>query len=209
MACAGRGRLGRAATRRGYRDACSLPILGVYEVLNLGLTWVTSFSSSDLRVNSDRFQPATGLDLYARRLVAGDRDRGSGPGGPAAWCSRLVLTEIPAYRELAGLAAEASISPRTLMILSYALCGFTHVASMGIFVGGVAALAPGRRDELAALGPRALLGATIATLMTGAVRRPVLPRSARRAGLARTVLAVRAGQIRRVVGDDRVLRAPR
>jgi CNT family concentrative nucleoside transporter len=56
-----------------------------------------------------------------------------------------------------------------MVILSYALCGFAHVASMGIFVGGFAALAPARRDDLAALGPRALLGATLATLLTGAL----------------------------------------
>jgi CNT family concentrative nucleoside transporter len=82
---------------------------------------------------------------------------------------RLVLTEIVPYRRLAQLAAAGALSPRTLLVLSYALCGFAHVASVGIFVGGVSALAPSRRDDLAALGPRALIGATLATLMTGAV----------------------------------------
>ena len=59
--------------------------------------------------------------------------------------------------------------PRTVVILSYALCGFAHVASMAIFVGGTAALVPSRRDDLASLGFRALLAATLGTLMTGAV----------------------------------------
>ena len=59
--------------------------------------------------------------------------------------------------------------PRTVVILSYALCGFAHVASVAIFVGGTAALAPTRRDDLASLGFRALLAATLATLMTGCV----------------------------------------
>jgi len=59
--------------------------------------------------------------------------------------------------------------PRTVVIWSYALCGFAHVASMAIFVGGTAALAPTRRDDLASLGLRALLAATLATLMTGCV----------------------------------------
>jgi CNT family concentrative nucleoside transporter len=59
--------------------------------------------------------------------------------------------------------------PRSVVILSYALCGFAHVASVAIFVGGTAALAPSRRDDLAALGWRALLAATLATLMTGCV----------------------------------------
>ncbi len=82
---------------------------------------------------------------------------------------RLILTEIPAYRELGMLAQQGAVSARSFVVLSYALCGFTHVASMGIFVGGFAALAPGRRDDLASLGPRALLGAVLATLMTGAL----------------------------------------
>jgi CNT family concentrative nucleoside transporter len=82
---------------------------------------------------------------------------------------RLVSTEVVAYRELGALADAGAVSGRTLLILSYALCGFAHVASLGIFVGGTAALAPSRRNDLAALGPRALLAATLATLMTGAV----------------------------------------
>ena len=80
-----------------------------------------------------------------------------------------MLTEVVAYQQLAGLAAQNAISPRTLLILSYALCGFAHVASMGIFVGGIAGLAPSRRDDAAALGLRALAGATLATLITGAL----------------------------------------
>ena len=81
--------------------------------------------------------------------------------------SRTVLTEVVAYQQLAQLAASESVSPRTLIVLSYALCGFSHVASVGIFVGGISALAPSRRGDLAALGLRALVGATLATLMTG------------------------------------------
>ncbi len=83
--------------------------------------------------------------------------------------TRMILTEVVAYRQLGDLAASGLLTPRTLVILSYALCGFAHVASVGIFVGGIAALAPSRRDDLAALGPRALIGATLATLMTGSL----------------------------------------
>ena len=82
---------------------------------------------------------------------------------------RIVVTEVPAYQQLAQWAADGSISPRSIVVLSYALCGFTHLASMGIFVGGFSALCPQRRDDIAALGPRALLGAILATLMTGAL----------------------------------------
>ncbi len=83
---------------------------------------------------------------------------------------RVVLTEVVSYQDLATMIASGQLTdPRTVVILSYALCGFTHIASVAIFVGGTAALAPSRRDDLARLGFRALLAATLATLMTGCV----------------------------------------
>ena len=83
---------------------------------------------------------------------------------------RLVITEIPAYFHLAGaIKSQAFAHPRSAVVAAYALCGFAHVASLAIFVGGVAALVPERRRDLAAVGPRALLAATLACCMTGAV----------------------------------------
>ena len=83
---------------------------------------------------------------------------------------RVILTEVFSYNDLSQLISTGQISdPRTVVILTYALCGFAHIAAMAIFVGGTAALAPTRRDDLASLGPRALLAATLATLMTGCI----------------------------------------
>jgi len=83
---------------------------------------------------------------------------------------RVILTEVVSYNDLAGLISSGQVSDgRTVVILSYALCGFAHVASVAIFVGGTAALAPKRRDDLAALGWRAFVAATLATLMTGCI----------------------------------------
>lgn len=83
---------------------------------------------------------------------------------------RVILTEVVSYQGLAQMISSGQISdPRTVIVISYALCGFAHIASTAIFVGGTAALAPSRRDDLAALGFRALLAATLATLMTGCV----------------------------------------
>jgi len=83
---------------------------------------------------------------------------------------RVILTEVFSYNHLAQVISGGQITdPRTVVILSYALCGFAHVAAMAIFVGGTAALAPSRRDDLASLGLRALLAATLATLMTGCI----------------------------------------
>jgi CNT family concentrative nucleoside transporter len=83
---------------------------------------------------------------------------------------RTVATEIPAYGHLAELIARGALrNPRSALIASYALCGFAHVASLAIFVGGTGALAPSRLKDLSRLGLRALLAATLACLMTAAV----------------------------------------
>lgn len=83
---------------------------------------------------------------------------------------RTIVTEVQAYQDLAQLlAADVLKHPRSVVITIYALCGFAHVASLAIFVGGTAALAPKRTKDLSALGFRALLAATLACLMTAAV----------------------------------------
>jgi CNT family concentrative nucleoside transporter len=59
--------------------------------------------------------------------------------------------------------------PRSPVLAAYALCGFAHVASMAIFVGGAAALAPSRKRDIASVGFRALVAATLACLMTACI----------------------------------------
>jgi CNT family concentrative nucleoside transporter len=82
---------------------------------------------------------------------------------------RLFETNIPPYISLAQLAGAGVLTPRALLIVSYVLCGFTHFASYGIFVGGLSALVPSRRSDISALGFKALWAATLATLMTGCI----------------------------------------
>jgi len=148
--------------------ACLLiAVLGVVALIDLGLTRLTlPFAEAlggpiDLgRLLGWIFTPVAWLlGIEAADLTEAGRLLGE----------RAIVTEIPSYRELAQLALDGAVSARTTLILSYALCGFAHVGSVGIFVGGIAALAPSRRDDLAALGLRALVGATLATLMTGAL----------------------------------------
>lgn len=81
---------------------------------------------------------------------------------------RLVFTEVPAYIRLAEL-LRGGLDSRSAVIISYALCGFSHVASLGIFAGGISALVPERRGVIASIGVRALIASTLATLLTGAV----------------------------------------
>jgi len=83
---------------------------------------------------------------------------------------KLVLTEVVAYLDLAQLLNDNVLEdPRSAVIATYALCGFTHIASMAIFVGGISTLAPEKTKEISQVAFRALLAATLACLMTGSV----------------------------------------
>ncbi|MEM9216784.1 MAG: nucleoside transporter C-terminal domain-containing protein [Cyanobacteria bacterium P01_F01_bin.150] len=82
---------------------------------------------------------------------------------------RLLETAIPSYQELGRLGQEGLLSPRAILIVSYALSGFAHMASVGIFVGGTAALIPSRRRDISELGWKALFVGTLATLMISCV----------------------------------------
>ncbi len=89
---------------------------------------------------------------------------------------KTVLNELVAYVELAAL-PEGALSPRSRLIMTYALCGFANLGSLGIMIGGLGALAPERRDEIVSLGMRSILAGTLATLMTGAVVALLLPQT--------------------------------
>lgn len=81
---------------------------------------------------------------------------------------KVVLNELVAYVRLAGLEQDA-LSARSELILTYALCGFANLGSLGIMIGGLGSLVPERRGEVVALGPRSIVAGVLATSMTGAV----------------------------------------
>ena len=82
--------------------------------------------------------------------------------------TKTVLNEFIAYVDLAHLPAEA-LSPRSRLIMTYALCGFANFGSLGILIGGMGAMVPERRPEIVALGLRSILSGTLATCMSGAI----------------------------------------
>ncbi len=81
--------------------------------------------------------------------------------------TRMVLNEFVAYSQLAPL--KATLDPRSFTIATYALCGFANFGSIGIQIGGIGALAPERRNDLARLGFRALIAGTFANFMTACI----------------------------------------
>ena len=82
--------------------------------------------------------------------------------------TKTVLNELLAYIDLAGLPA-GTLSPRTNLMMTYALCGFANFGSLGIMIGGLATMAPERRDEIVALGGKTIVSGTLATCVAGSV----------------------------------------
>lgn len=82
---------------------------------------------------------------------------------------KVVATEYIAYQSLAEMVRGGELSERGAMLGAYALCGFANFASIGIQIGGLSALAPGRRKEFSSLAVRAMLGGALASWMTACV----------------------------------------
>lgn len=89
------------------------------------------------------------------------------PVAGALMGTKIVLNELIAYVELAGL-GEEQLSARSRLIMVYALCGFANFGSLGIMVGGLATMVPERRAEIVGLGAKTLVSGTLATLIAAA-----------------------------------------
>lgn len=82
---------------------------------------------------------------------------------------KIALNEFVAYEELAQMMSAGSLSPKSVIISTYALCGFANFSSIAIQIGGIGGMAPSQQGNISKLGLRALLAATLATMMTATV----------------------------------------
>ncbi len=80
--------------------------------------------------------------------------------------TKVVLNEFVAYLDLTSIIKGGLMSEKGIMMATYALCGFANFSSIAIQIGGISPMAPSRKKDIAALGLKAVLGGTIATLMT-------------------------------------------
>ena len=81
---------------------------------------------------------------------------------------KTILNELIAYLDMSKLPPDA-LDPRSRLIMLYALCGFANFGSLGIMIGGLATMAPERRDDIVSLGLKSILSGTLATLLMGAI----------------------------------------
>ncbi|HEX9724219.1 MAG TPA: nucleoside transporter C-terminal domain-containing protein [Vicinamibacteria bacterium] len=82
---------------------------------------------------------------------------------------KLILNEFVAYVDLVRLKGDGVLSARSELIATYALCGFANLGSIGIQIGGIGGIAPTRKQDLAKLGLRVVLGGSLATFMTATI----------------------------------------
>ncbi|HOY05939.1 MAG TPA: NupC/NupG family nucleoside CNT transporter [Saprospiraceae bacterium] len=88
------------------------------------------------------------------------------PQAGALMGTKLVANEFVAYLQLKPIIEQGALSPKTIAIVSFALCGFANFGSVGIQIGGISALEPSRRADLAKLGFRALIAGTLASYLS-------------------------------------------
>ena len=82
---------------------------------------------------------------------------------------KIILNEFVAYSELANLITLDVLQPKTVMILTYALCGFANFSSIAIQIAGIGGLAPDKKGTIAKLGFKALIGGVLATCLTATI----------------------------------------
>jgi CNT family concentrative nucleoside transporter len=150
--------------------ALLIAFLGLLALVNLGLGWAGGLVNGLFGWHVEwSVEALLGCVFYPLTLAMGVPPSDALPVAKILG-DRTILTEVFSYGRLSELMAAGALKdPRSAIIASYALCGFAHVASLAIFIGGTGALVPTRVRDLSRIGFRALLAATLACLMTGAV----------------------------------------
>jgi CNT family concentrative nucleoside transporter len=167
------------AASRGTREGLALALniaamliafLGLIALINTGIglggKWIETRMGADHGLASLSLQSILGWILSPVAWLL---------GVPWADCptvggllgTRTVLNELIAFKDLGKL--RETISPRSFTITTFALCGFANLSSIGIQLGGIGALAPERRHDLARLGFRALLAGTLANFLSACI----------------------------------------
>jgi CNT family concentrative nucleoside transporter len=138
--------------------AVLITFVALVYMLNEACTWI--FGLSFAEIMGYFFRPfAWVMGIPAADVAAAGEMLGT----------KTVVNEFLAYETMGVLAEAGEISPRTVTILTYALCGFANPGSLGILIGGLAGLVPERRGEIAGLGLKSLAAGTLAVFMTACI----------------------------------------
>lgn len=153
-------------------------ILGLVSLINQGFGALASLKASEnsvLQVIGQFFEVVTLQNILGALFLPLAALTGVSLEWNELWQSSVIIgrrlfeTAIPPYQTLGQLGSEGVLSSRAVLIVSYALSGFAHLASVGIFVGGTIALIPSRRKDISELGWKALFVGTLATTMIACI----------------------------------------
>ncbi len=146
--------------------ALLIAVIGLVALIDLFLGWVGGIAGSDITWSLKKFM---GYLFYPFTLITGVPPEDAGVVSQIIG-ERLIVTEVASYTDLADAIKQGILTnPRSIIITSYALCGFAHISSMAIFIGGISALIPSKASVLARIGIKSLIAATIACLMTACI----------------------------------------
>ncbi len=173
------GELGLADTARSSMDAITSGTLaGIAMLINIVALLVVFVALVSLADGVLGLLPGFGGEPVTLRRLLGTLMAplvwlagipwGEAETAGALMGTKTVLNELVAYLDLARLPKDA-LSERSTIIMTYALCGFANLGSLGILIGGLGTMVPERRPELIALGPKSIVSGTLATLLTGAI----------------------------------------
>lgn len=151
---------------RGTQDGLNL-LLGIMASLIVFVAIVALINLAVEPLTGFTLQRAMGWVLWPVAWAMGVPVSEAATVG-ASLGTKMIVNEFVSYLELAQ-SGGAGLSERSRLILTYALCGFTNLGSVGIMVGGMTAMCPERRADIVKLGLPALISGTIACCMTGAV----------------------------------------
>ncbi len=150
--------------------AMLLAFIALIALLDAGVGWVGSLA----RVPGLTLEGILGWLLAPLALAMGVPPRDAVEVG-ALLGIKTVLNEFVAYLRLADdLARGTGLEPRSVIIATYALCGFSNLASIAIQIGGIGGMAPERRSELSQLGLRAMIAGSLACFMTATIAGSIL-----------------------------------
>lgn len=133
---------------------------GLYAI---GLTDVFGFDLRNISLNTI-FGGVFSVFAWAMGIPSQDILTAGGLMG-----TKMVINEFVAYSQLSPMIAGQTLQPKTIVIISFALCGFANFSSIAIQVGGIGELAPERRSDLARLGFRALICGTLASYLSATI----------------------------------------
>jgi len=141
--------------------ALLIVLVALVTLLNLGLARLPAIGGEPISL-----QRVLGMIMAPLTWLAGIPWSEAATAG-SLMGTKTVLNELIAYIDMSRLAPDA-LSERSRIVMTYALCGFANFGSLGIMIGGMGAMVPERRSEIAALGMKSLVSGTLATLATGA-----------------------------------------